>query len=84
VVGKECDPTPKGREEFDNMRHFGTIGRIKLEAPGRVEEIPDNLSNLERDERIIEGCLEYDAVLVTADNNMSTFAVGKNVFTILI
>ncbi len=84
VVRKECDPTPKGREEFDNLRHFNTRGRIKLEALGKIEDVPDDLSNVERDERIIDGCSEYNALLVTADNNMSTFAVGKNIFTILV
>ena len=84
VVRKECDGTPRGKKEFEALWKYNAMGRIRLESIGKVEEIPDNLLNSVRDERIVETCLEYNAILVTADKSMSAFAGGKNVFTILI
>jgi ribonuclease HII len=82
VVRKECDGTNRGKKEFQELRKYHSIGRIKLESPGKIEEIPDNLPNEIRDERIIETCLDYNAILLTADKSMSAFSVGKGVFTI--
>ena len=84
VVRKECNGTPRGKREFDRLRKYNAIGRIKLETIGEVRDIPDNLPNVVRDERIIDACLEYNAILLTADKSMSSFAGGKNVFTICI
>jgi ribonuclease HII len=84
VVRKECDSIPAGRKELDELRKFSTIGRIKLETVGRIEDVPDNLSNVVRDEKIIEACLEYNAILLTADKTMATFASGRNVFAIFV
>ncbi len=84
VVRKECDGTPKGKKEFEKLWKYNAIGRIRLESIGKVEEIPDGLSNNVRDEKIIEACLECNAILLTADKSMSAFAGGKNVFTIFI
>lgn len=84
VVRKECDGTPKGKKEFDELRRYNAIGRIKLEAIGRVDDLPENLSGTVRDEKIIEACIEYNAILLTADRSMSAFAGGKNVFTIFV
>lgn len=84
VVRKECDGTPRGKKEFNELRKYDAMGRIKLETIGRVEDLPDDISGTVRDEKIIEACLEYNAILLTADKSMSTFAIGKNVFTIFI
>jgi len=84
IVRKECDGTPKGKKEFEELWRYNAMGRIRLESMGKVEEIPDSLSNNVRDEKIIEACLECNAILLTADKSMSAFAGGKNVFTILI
>ncbi len=84
IVRKECDGTRKGKKEFDELAKFYSIGRIKLESIGKIESIPNNLTNEERDERIINDCLEYNAILLTADKSMHAFAVGKGVFTIYI
>jgi ribonuclease HII len=81
VVRKECD-TPGGKKEFERLAKFTSIGRIKLEEPGRVEDIPANLSRIERDERIMEYVLEYKSIFITADNQMKAQAVSKDVFTI--
>jgi len=82
VVRKECDGKPRGKKEFEQLSKYNAIGRIKLECVGRVADIPDNITNTIRDEKIIEACLEYNAILLTADKSMSLFAGGKNVFTI--
>lgn len=84
VVRKECDGTPKGKREFEELWRYNAMGRIRLESLGKTEDIPDNLSKTIRDERIIETCFEYNAILLTADKSMSAFAGGRNVFTIFI
>jgi len=82
VVRKECDGTPRGKKEFEELARFASMGRIRLESLGKVENIPKELSRNERDERIIEDCIKYNAILVTGDKSMQAFASGKNVFTI--
>jgi len=84
VVRKECVGTTRGKKEFEELSRFHSIGRIRLETVGSVEDIPDNLSNTERDERIIEDSVRYNAILLTGDKSMRAFASGKNVFTIYI
>jgi len=83
VVLKD-DGTPRGKKELGKLRKYSAMGRIKIECPGKVEDLPGNLSSTVRDERIIRACIEYNAVLLTADKSMSAFAVGKKVFTIFI
>ncbi len=82
VVRKECDGTPRGKKEFEELAKFDSIGRIRLESPGKIDDVPKGLSGKERDERIIEDCIKYNAILVTGDKSMHAFASGKNVFTI--
>jgi len=82
VVRKECDGTPRGKKEFEDLAKFHSMGRIRLESVGKVEDIPTDLTNEERDERIINDCIEYNAILLTGDKSMKAFAGGKNVFTI--
>lgn len=84
VVRKECDNVSWGKKELDELRKYHSIGRIKLESIGRIEDLPNNLSGAVRDEKIIEACLQYNAILLTADKSMSSFASGKDVFTIFI
>ena len=82
VVRKECDGTPRGKKEFEELARFDSMGRIRLESPGKIQDIPKELSRDERDERIIEDCIEHNAILVTGDKSMQAFAGGKNMFTI--
>ncbi|RLI17392.1 hypothetical protein DRO54_11580 [Candidatus Bathyarchaeota archaeon] len=82
IVRKECDGTPRGKKEFEELARFHSIGRIRMESVGKIEDIPDKLSNVERDEKIINDCIEYNAILLTGDKSMQAFAGGKNVFTI--
>lgn len=84
VVRKECDKTPRGRKEFKELHRYNSMGRIRLESPGSVSELPTDLPSTARDEEIIKACLEYNAILLTADMSMCAFAGGKNVFTIFI
>ncbi len=84
VVRKECDGPPRGKREFEELSKFNSIGIIKLESPGKVQEVPDGMSNTVRDEYIIEACVKHNAILLTADNSMKSFAGGKDVFTISI
>lgn len=82
VVRKECDGTPRGKKEFEELARFNSVGRIRLESIGKIEEIPENIPNKVRDERIIEDCIRYNAILLTGDKSMQAFAGGRNVFTI--
>jgi len=82
VVRKECDGTPRGKKEFEELAKFDSMGRIRLESPGKIEDVPRELTTDERDERIIDNCIKYNAILVTGDKSMQAFASGKNVFTI--
>jgi ribonuclease HII len=84
VVRKECDGTPRGKREFGELWKYNAMGRIRLESLGKIEEIPDDLPKNVRDEKIIETCLDCNAILLTADASMSAFSGGKNVFTIFI
>ncbi len=84
VVRKECDETPSGRREFDKLAHFGEIGRMRLEAHGSVRDVPNGLSNVERDEIIVDSVIELNGILLTADKGMRAYAIGRDVFTIFI
>ena len=61
VVRKECDGVPRGKKEFEELARFE--GRIKLESPGKIQDIPKELSRDERDERIIEDRINHNALL---------------------
>ena len=80
VVRKECDGTPRGKKEFEELARFDSMGRIRLESPGKIQDIPKELSGDERDEGIIEDRINHNALL--GDKSMQAFAGGKNVFTI--
>ncbi|MHA1197715.1 MAG: hypothetical protein ACTSSM_16700, partial [Promethearchaeota archaeon] len=82
VVRKECDGTPRGKREFEELSRLHSMGRINLQSIGKIENLPENFSNVRRDEMIIEDCIKYNAILLTGDKSMKTFAVGRNIFTI--
>jgi len=84
VVRKECNGMTSGKREFEDLARFASLGRIRLEASGRVAEIPDGLSSVQRDEMITDVALRYNAILITADNAMKAYALSKNIFTIFI
>jgi len=82
VVREECDGTPRGKREFEELRRQSAKGRIRLVSEGSVEHLPDSLTSPARDERIIQSCLDHNAILLTADKSMHTFAIAKGVFTV--
>ena len=84
VVRKECNGKPKAKREFERLRQYSARGRIKLENVGQVIEVADDLPNTVRDEMIIQYCLDYNAILVTGDKTMSTFAEGQGIFNIYV
>ena len=84
VVRKECNGKPKAKKEFDRLREYSSMGRIKLETVGRVEDLPEKLSQTVRDERIVQSCIDYNAILITGDKSMSAFAEGRGIFNIYV
>ncbi len=83
VVRKECD-MKAGKREFERLAEFASMGRIRLETSGRVEETLSTLSSTEKDEMIVNTALEYNAIIITADSTMKAYSTSKNVFTISI
>lgn len=84
TVRKECDVSKTGKDEFEHLAKFASIGRIKLEYEGKIEDIPDNLSSTQRDEMITDAALKYDAILLTADKSMKACSIAKKILTIFI
>lgn len=84
IVRKECDVTKAGREEFEDLARFASMGRIKVEYEGRVEDVPSELSSTQRDEMIVDVALKHNALLLTADDSMKLCGLAKGVFTIFI
>ena len=84
VVRKESDGTPRGKKEFEKLSRFSAIGRIRIESVGKINDVPNGLTGAERDERIIDDCIKYNAILLTGDKSMQAFAIGKGVFTIFL
>ncbi|MFX0202200.1 MAG: hypothetical protein ACFFCW_39315 [Candidatus Hodarchaeota archaeon] len=84
VVRKECDGTTAGKKEFEKLRKYSELGRIRLETVGKVEDVTNDLSSTARDERIIDVCLEQNAILLSGDKSMSAFARGKDIFAITV
>lgn len=78
----ECD-TPGGKREFERLGKFAAIGRIKLREIGnfKPEKFKD-LSGQERDDLIIQSCIDQNALLLSADNQAKSLAVSRGVFTI--
>ena len=84
VVRKECDPTPTGKKEFEELARFASIGRIKLEYEGKIEDVENGLPSTVRDEMITNVALKNNAIVLTADKSMKACCVAKGVFAISI
>jgi len=78
IVKKECD-TPGGKREFEKLARFAAMGRIKLQEVDSIPKI-EELSRLERDEKIKNFALQSNSILITADHAMKAFAQAKNLF----
>ncbi|RLF03267.1 MAG: hypothetical protein DRK00_09015 [Thermoprotei archaeon] len=81
VVRKECD-VRRGKQELSKLAKFASMGRIKIESSGRVEEVPGGLPSNVRDEMIVDSALQYNAILITADKAVKALAASKNIFII--
>ena len=81
VVRKEVDGTKRGKRELEALRQFHNKGRIKLINVGEVIDII-GMKSAEKDEIIIKHCIENNAILVSGDKSMITFAVSRNIFVI--
>jgi len=78
TVRRECD-TPGGKQEFGRLARFSAIGRIGL------EEVPGPTlggTSFERDEAFLRAAIQYNAVLVTNDQNMKAAAQAHRVFVL--
>lgn len=82
VVRYESDQMRGANQEFDNLRRFANMGRISLLSPDMIKDLK-TLDNTERDEMIIQDCLDYNAIYLTADKKAGSFAIGKEIFTIM-
>jgi len=76
TVRRECD-TPGGKQEFGRLARFAAIGRIGLEEVGSRAL---HGTSFERDEAILGAAVQYNAVLVTNDQNMKAAAQAQSVF----
>jgi hypothetical protein len=82
IVKKESDRRG-GKKEFERLARFAAIGRIRLEEiqeAGKIEE----LTGLERDEKIKESALTFNAILITRDNTMKASAQAKGLFCLYV
>lgn len=79
VTRFESDQHSGSKKELERLGHFSSICRIRLL---QTNLIPDasKLSNLERDEYILKGALENNAIIITADNGMKGAAQAKGLF----
>jgi len=76
TVRRECD-TPGGKQELGRLARFGSIGRIGLET---VSGAPCAGNSFDRDEAILDAAREYNAILITNDQNMKAAAQAMKVF----
>jgi ribonuclease HII len=84
VVRFECD-TPGGKKEFERLGRLASIGRIKFTEIGAFQ--PDRfktLSTQERDDIIMQTCIEENSILLSADNQVKGVAVSKDIFTVFV
>ncbi len=83
VVRYESDGMRGVRQELEKLRKFSNMGRVTLMSPGNLDGIK-YLNNTERDERIMQDCIRYNGIFLTADKTAATYAIGKGIFTITV
>ncbi|MCX7641344.1 MAG: hypothetical protein N2Z20_01765 [Elusimicrobiales bacterium] len=81
VVRYESDQNKRTKKEIERIGYFASIGRIRLEEIVSTCD-PKTLGNTERDDLILEGAKQNNAILITADNNMKGIAQSKGLFVI--
>jgi len=84
IVKYECD-TKGGKKEFERLGRFASISRIKLKEVGELNPSKfQEMSSQERDDLIMRTCIEKNAILLSADNQVKGLAVAKGIFTIFV
>ncbi len=84
VVRYECD-TKGGKKEFERLGKFASIGRIKLKEVGEFNPSKfEKMTTQDRDDLIMRTCIDENAILLTADNQVKGLAIAKNIFTIFV
>jgi len=84
VVRFECD-TPGGKKEFERLGRFASIGRIRLKEIGGFEPAKlKGLSTQERDDLVMQACIDQNAILLSADKQVKGLAVSQEIFTFFV
>ncbi len=84
VVRFECD-TPGGKKEFERLGRFASIGRIRLKEIGGFEPAKlIGLSTQERDDLVMQACIDQNAILLSADKQVKGLAVSQEIFTFFV
>jgi predicted PilT family ATPase len=78
VVRDEIDGTPRAKRELEDLKIYYNKGIIKIENIGDDLDVNET----KNDNIIIKHALEYNAILMTGDKSMVTFALGEGVFVI--
>lgn len=80
TVRRECDGKG-GKAEIEKIGNFASIGRIRFEECSSMLNF-DSLSNIERDESILIGAEEHNAIILTADKQVKGVAQAKGLFVV--
>jgi len=84
VVRYECD-TKGGKKEFERLGRFASISTIKLKEVGEFNPSEfQEMTSQKRDDLIINTCIEENAILLSADNQVKGLAVARGIFTIFV
>ena len=81
VVKYESDQNKRTKKEIERLGYFAAIGRIRLEEINLLIN-PQNMESNQRDESILEGGKQNNAIIMTADNHMKGIAQSKGIFII--
>jgi len=83
VIKYECDQHNVPKEAIKNLGEFASKGRIKLEETSSAVEVDyKNLNTTQRDEIILKDAINNNAILLTKDNRLKTFAQAKRLFVL--
>lgn len=83
VIRYECERSNPSRKAIKELGEFASISRIRLENKGSTLDLDfSKLDNTQRDEIITNDTLECNAILLTGDRRLKTFAHGKNLFVL--
>lgn len=84
VVRFECD-TPGGKKELERIGRYVSMGRVKMREVGTFEPARfKTLSSQERDDLVMQACVDECALLLSADNQVKGLAVSRDIFTIYV